>query len=117
MKLNEMYPSKYATGADLKGQPVTLTIDRIQPEKMRPNPASPEVEKFVIYFKEARRGVVLGKVLAHQVGGILASDETDDWIGKRITLYPESVVVAGTPRIAIRARAAAVPTNGNGKAA
>lgn len=105
MKIGEMYPTKYATGSDLGGRPVTLTIQAVRAEKMRPNQAADEVTKYVVYFVEARKGVVLNKTLAHQIAELTGSDDTDNWGGKRVTLYPESIVVAGVPRVAIRARA------------
>lgn len=111
MKLSEMYPKKYASGEDLHGRPVTLTISHIRPEKMRPNAQSPEVEKYVIYFDGAQRGIVLSKVLATQIAQAVGSDDTDLWNGKKVTLYPEQVNVAGVTRIAIRARKAAPVPN------
>lgn len=110
MKIDKMFPSKYARGEDLAGKPVTLAIARVTAERMRPNPASPETEKYVVYFDGAHRGVVMGRVLAEQIAKAVGSDDTDHWTGKRVTLYPENIMVAGVPRVAIRARTA----NGNG---
>ena len=104
MKLEEMFPSKYIKGQDLQGRPVNVTITRIQPEKMRPNPQSPELQKFVLHTAEGKKGVVLSKTLASQIAEILESDESDDWIGKKVTLFPVPIVVAGVQRVAIRAR-------------
>ena len=106
MKLSQMFPRRYATGEDLQGKAITLTIASITREKMHPQPNSPEVEKWVMYFKEARKGVVLNRPLAYQVGEFLGSEETDEWIGKRITIYPQPMTVAGRKVVAIRARAA-----------
>jgi hypothetical protein len=106
MKLSDMYPRRYAIGEDLQGKPITLTIEKIIREKMHPQPNSPEVEKWVAYFKEARKGVVLNRTMAYQMAEFLGSEETDDWIGKRITLYPQPMTVAGRKVTAIRARAA-----------
>jgi hypothetical protein len=111
MNIREMYPTKYATGADLNGKAVTLTIAGVAAEKMRPGPGQPEVEKFVIYFKETKKGVVLSRTLARQIAQAIGAEETDNWTGKKITIFPESMNVAGVARVAIRARAAA---NGNG---
>lgn len=109
MKLNDMFPRKYATGEDLQGRPVTLTIARLQSEKMTPTPGAAPVEKWVIFFREAQKGVVLSKTLATQIARAVGSDDTDEWPGKRITLFPETVNVAGQTRVAIRARQAAAP--------
>lgn len=106
MKVGDMFPGKYATGEDLHGKALTLTISTVKREKMRPNPASPEVEKFVIYFDGAQRGIVLSKTLAEQIAAAVGSDDTDHWPGQRVTIYPEPVTVAGVARVAIRARKA-----------
>jgi hypothetical protein len=107
MKVSDMFPRKYATGADLQGRAVTVTIDHVKAERMRPIPGQPEAEKWVLYTQEGKKGIVLNRTLAGQIARALGSDETEEWTGKRITLYPESVSVAGTARLAIRARAAA----------
>jgi len=104
MKLNKMFPRKYATGDDLDGKPITLVIARIVQEKMRPNPNSPLTDRWVVYFEKAHKGVVLSRTLAYTISEALECDDTDAWIGKSITLYPEPMNVAGKKRIAIRAR-------------
>lgn len=109
MNLNEMYPRKYASGSDLD-HPVTLTIDRIATEKMRPNPQAKPEAKYVIYFAKATLGVILSPTLARQICEAIGADPDDDvssWTGRRVTLYPVPMQVAGVDRVAIRARAAA----------
>jgi len=108
-----MFPSRFATGRDLNGQPVTLTIARVAQEEMRPGGGQP-VRKWVAYFEGARKGVVLTRTLAQQIAEAVGADDTDAWPGRRVTLYPERVIVAGQERITIRARPA---RNGNGGAA
>lgn len=102
MKLREMYPSRYATGEDLGGKPVAMTILGVVAELMRPGPGQPEKEKFVIYFQGAKKGVVLSRTLARQIARAVGSDDTEAWTGKKVTLIPEPMTVGGEPRIAIR---------------
>jgi len=107
MKLNDLFPRKYATGEDLAGKSVTLTISHLRLEKMIPTPGTAPVEKWVVFFKEAQKGIVLSKTLAFQISKAVGSEDTDDWVGKKVVLYPEPVNVAGYTRTAIRARAVA----------
>jgi hypothetical protein len=109
MKLSDMFPSRYVKGEELNGRSVTVTISKVQPEKMRPNPQSPEVTRYVLYTRESKKGVVLSKTTATQIAQAVGSVETDEWIDKQITLYPEPMTVAGVQRVAIRVREA---TNG-----
>ena len=104
MKLSQMFPKRYATGEDFQGKALTLTITKICREKMHPQVNAPEVEKWVIYFKETQKGIILGRILAYQIGEVFKEDDTDCWIGKRITLFPQPMNVAGRKVIAIRAR-------------
>jgi len=103
MKLDQMYPRKYATGADLKA-PVTVTIKIVQSEQMRPNPKAPEETKYVLYTHESPRGVILSRTLAEQIAAAIGSDDTDQWPGKQIVLFPVPMQVAGRSVVAIRAR-------------
>lgn len=109
MKLSEMFPRKYATGEDLAGRPATLVISKITCEKMRPDPRAPEVEKYVLYFEKATRGIILNRTIAEEIAAIVGSDDTNNWPGCKVTLYPLPLVVAGKQRVAIRAKA---PANG-----
>jgi hypothetical protein len=100
-----MFPSRFATGADLNGKAFTVTIAGVAREAMRPSSSGAEVEKWVIYFAETKKGVVMGKTLAGQIAKALGVDDTDAWTGKKIVIYPEPVNVGGVARVAIRARA------------
>jgi hypothetical protein len=106
MKISQMYPRRYATGEDFQDKAYTMTIAKITKEKMHPQPGAPEIEKWVIYFQEAKKGVILGRTLAFQIAELLGTEETDEWFGKQVTLYPQPMLVAGKRVIAIRARAA-----------
>ena len=55
MKLDEIFPRKYATGADLQGRSVTLTISHVQCDTMRPNPRAKPEQKYVVYFQGAQK--------------------------------------------------------------
>ena len=104
MNINEMYPKRYASGLDLNGKAATLTVSRITRESMQ-TPGVGQVEKYVIYFQETKRGVVLSRILAEQIAAALGTPETDQWTGKKVMLYPENISVAGSIRVVIRARA------------
>lgn len=104
MKLNNMFPRKYANGADLNGQSVTVTVHSMTIEKLSPHAGQPPMDRFILHFSETQKGVILSRTLAEQIASILHSDDTDQWIGKKITLFPQPLTVAGKSRIAIRAK-------------
>jgi len=106
MNINQMFPKKYANGGDLNGKDVTLIIRAIVFEKMH-LPGQAEQTKPVIYFEKASKGIILSSALGYSIAKALQNEETDEWPGKRVTLYPVPMKVAGKDEIAIRAKAAA----------
>ena len=110
MNVNDLFPSKYLKGADLKG-PVTVTIAKVQPESMY-KPGEGQTTGYVLYCEKASKGVILSRPLAMGIAQALGETDTDKWPGRQVTLYPQPMTVAGVARVAIRARAA----NGQPKA-
>lgn len=105
MDINQLFPSKYLKGADLKA-PATVTIAAVKAESMY-KPGEGNVTKFVLYVQNGSKGVVLTRPLAMGIAQALAEPDTDNWPGRRVVLYPVPMTVAGSPCVAIRARAAA----------
>jgi len=104
MNVNNMFPSKYLKGADLKA-PVTVTIASVRTEKIY-KPGTGMVDGFILYCEKAQKGVILSRPLALGIAQALSEPEADKWTGRQITLYPQAMTVVGVERVAIRARAA-----------
>lgn len=102
MKISQVFPSKYLTAADLNGKQFTLTIKRVTVEEMITHD-NKKVNKPVVWFDKAQKGFVMNVTNAHIIVA-LYGDETDDWKGKRITLYPTKVRAFGEMQDAIRVR-------------
>ncbi|TIT00215.1 hypothetical protein [Mesorhizobium sp.] len=108
--LNELYPSKYLSAADLKGKKVTMTIKAVVIEEFEDNGG--KVKKPIAYFKEGGdKGLVCNKTNAMTIARIAGKTNTDDWTGVRITLFPTMVQFGGkvTEAIRIEPPMAAVP--------
>jgi len=73
MKISELYPRRFARGSDLKG-PAAVTIKEVTQEELHPN--GKPVKKFVLWFTETPRGVILTRPLALQLAEVLG-DDTD----------------------------------------
>ena len=108
MKVSDMFPRRWLSGEDLQGKAWRLRIKDVGKEEMRPNPGAPPVEKFVVYFDGAQKGVILNRTLAYEIAQVLGTEDTGEWTGKEITIYPQPMTVAGKHRVGIRARAADV---------
>lgn len=98
MKANELCPPPHLEAADLEGDTV-VTIKAIDfalvgEEKQR---------KGVIFFEEFPRGMVVNRT---NLGRIIGQhgNETDEWTGKKITLYPSETDFGGRTVPCIRVR-------------
>lgn len=86
MKFSDMYHSDRIYAADFKGREVTLTFKKIVMEVL--GKGSPSEEELPVwYFDETEK-----RMPANKTNGVCAralfGDESDDWIGHRITLFP-----------------------------
>ncbi|HOC17139.1 MAG TPA: hypothetical protein PKK95_02670 [Vicinamibacterales bacterium] len=99
-----MYDLNWIYAFDLKGHDVTVTIARVEAKKIK-NAEQKEQKKPVVYFREShdQRGLVLCKTNAKTIAGLYGNN-TDQWIGKKITLYPTMVSAFGAECEAIRIR-------------
>lgn len=96
-KLNEMFPSNYLKAADIEDDTV-VCIASVQQEQIG------EDDKYVLYFEELEKGLVLNKTNAESISQVLNSDDTDDWPGQQITLFTTTVTFNGKPTEAIRVK-------------
>lgn len=97
MKIGEAFPSKYIKAADLQGRPVKAVIDSVEITNI-----GDDEDKLVIYFRGKKKGLVCNVTNARMIEEIMGSDETDEWAGREILLYPTKVDYAGRRVDAIR---------------
>ena len=105
MHINEIKQSKYLTKNDV-GNGLDVTIRAIDQADLAMEGEPPEM-KYVLHFQENIKPMVLNTTNAQLIAAVLGSEETDDWIGKRVCLYDEKTVMyAGKLVGGIRVRAA-----------
>jgi hypothetical protein len=102
MRMSDIFPSKYVKAADLQGRTVTLTIKELRVEEML-NHGNEKERKPVLYFERATKGLVLNRTNAMAIV-TLYGDESDDWVGQRISIYPTRVKAFGAMQDAIRVK-------------
>ena len=104
MKVSEMFPRKYLSGEDLTGETVA-TIKGVTVEQMRPAAGSRPEAKYVLYFTDLAKALILSRTTAEQIAELFG-DDTAGWTGKRVTLYPVPMTVAQRQVVAVRVKAA-----------
>ena len=85
MKVNQAFPRKYADAADLGGKSVTLEIDHLATEQVYRPQERDQQTIYIVYFKGAKKGVVMSSRLAHEIAEAIGDDEMNNWIGKKVT--------------------------------
>ena len=100
VSISESFPSKYVKASDLKGQNVIVVIGQVTFERIGTNDKD---DKPVLYFQGKSKGMVLNKTNATNIAH-LYGDDTDDWAGREIVLFPAMVDFQGKTVEAIRVR-------------
>lgn len=101
MRVSDLFPSKFVSAADLKGRPATVTIERLRLEEIGPQRDT----KPVLYFREAKKGLVANQTNCETIARIAGTDETESWRGVRVELYPAMTEFRGQQVPCIRVRA------------
>ena len=98
--LSEMFPSKYLSEPDLKGQPRIVIMRGIAYEDV----GQMRDRKPVLYFQGKNKGLVLNKTNATKIAKTYG-DDSDLWVGHQIELYPSETDFQGETVPCIRVRA------------
>ena len=97
MRKDDVFESKYLKASDLRDNDVTVTMDRVQKETVGDD------HKPVLYFQGKKKGLVLNITNWNNIA-LLYGDESDDWTGQRITLFPTTTDFQGRTTECIRVK-------------
>lgn len=90
--------SEYLKAADLQGREAAVVISQVKFEKMDGK------DRAVLFFLGKTKGLMLNKTNINNIVQ-LYGEETNDWNGKEIVLYPSMVDYQGKSVEAIRVKA------------
>ena len=101
LMISAAFPSQYLKCADLKGKPWDMKIRTVVMEDLgRGNDKEP---KPVLYFDGDHKGLVLNKTNANAIVNSYG-DDTGNWTGKYIQVFPTTTEFKGETVDAIRVR-------------
>ena len=86
VKRNEVFPSRYLQAADLNGKPINVTIEKAPLETLKNKGG--EDTKTVLYFRGTKKSLPLNRTNWDKVADITGEDDSENWPGHRIQLYP-----------------------------
>lgn len=111
-----LFPSEYIKHVELKGKDVTLTIKKVELSDLQMR-GGRKKKRGVLWFKETDKKLVLCRATAEVIVGLYGKF-TGEWVGKRITIYPDPTVTFGPETVGgTRIRNRKPAENGRGKAA
>jgi hypothetical protein len=84
--INEMIPSKYLKQSDFNESGFIVTVLKVMKENVARDDEPPE-EKWILFFKEFAKGMVLNSTNIHMCAKACGSDDTDNWVDKEIIVY------------------------------
>ncbi len=100
--ISEAFPSNYLKAADLNNRTIKVKIDKVVFEEIGQN----KDRKPVMYFADTKKGLVLNKTNAEQIGS-MCGQHMEAWSGKEIELFSQMVPFQGQSVAAIRVRVVA----------
>jgi len=103
MKRDDLFPSKYLKCADLKGKPRVVEIEQALIEMLK-NQKGEEQQKVVLHFRGAKKSMPLNLTNYDSVAGIAGTDETNEWPGTKVELFPTTTMMGGKITDCIRIR-------------
>lgn len=95
----------YLKHEDLQGKNVRLTIEEVANEEIKGDHGVEK--KLCVKFVGKDKGLILNRTNADSIAEIAQSEDTDDWCGHQIVLYPDKTKFGGKTVDCIRIRAAA----------
>lgn len=98
-KVDDVYQSnsQWLAHADLKGHEIPVTISGCTLEEVGQD------KKMVVHFEKKEKALVLNKTNAGRIASAYGND-SDDWIGKELVLYPDTTEYQGNTVPCIRVR-------------
>ena len=93
MKRDHVFPSRYLKAVDLKGEPRIVEIDHAPLEILK-NSKGEDQRKIVLYFTQAKKSLPLNMTNFDSVAAI-CGDDTEEWSGKKIELFPTTTQMGG----------------------
>lgn len=103
MDWRAMFKSAYLTGVEFQGRELCVTMRDVITADLEGEDGKMKAKAIVLFSDMDDRGWVLCKTNAMCVAAMFG-DDTDGWIGKRVTLYAELVQVGPTKKPGIRVR-------------
>ena len=98
----DMFPKKHLRTADMeKGVSYNLTIKAVRQVRVYDFKAQAKVNKWALFFNTTPKYLILNETRGDQLTKIFGSDKSEDWIGYKVVVFTEEIIVGGKPKLTI----------------
>ena len=104
-----MYDRDYIYAFDLLGKDVIVTISKVTAGELI-SAGGRKSKKPIVHFHGKDKGLALNKTNGKTIAALYGND-TEAWVGKRVTLYPTTTSMGGETMECIRIRPSAPKGN------
>lgn len=98
-----LFPSNYLKSCDLKGKDAVLTIKLVEMDVLTMRGGGTKT-KAIVHFAGTEKLLVCNRTNAELIAAALGTRNPQEWVGKRVTLYPTKVGFGRDMVDAIRVR-------------
>ena len=93
-KTSEMIESKYLKQADVVDEEMVVTIVKVGKGNIAKEGDEPEL-KWMVRFNEFSKPMIINSTNIKRLARACGSEESDDWVGKKVVLYVDHDVEFG----------------------
>lgn len=97
MLISQAFPSEFLKAGDLQDREARVVMDHVELKDVG------DETKPVLFFQGKDKGLVLNKTNSNNIA-MIYGDDTDDWAGRELILYPTMVDYQGRSVPAIRVK-------------
>ena len=103
LSYDQLFPGRFIKSGEFQGKDVTLTISRVRIEELEGDGG--KKVRGIVSFRETKKEWVLNRTNGECLKALWGK-ETDNWLGKRVTLWPAPFQdnLTGEKTTAIRVR-------------
>lgn len=93
-----MFDAKWVKAWDLGGKARVVTIEKVEPGFIEDKQKGKKDRLPIVWFKGAKKPLGFNKTNSKTVANMYGKN-TEDWIGKSVTIYPTTCQVGADPNV------------------
>ncbi len=102
VRKKDVFVKKHLTPDDLEGKSVNIAIKDVRQVSVYDFKKKAKVNKFAMFFPATKKYMILNETNWDLLTEIFGSDDSEDWLGHKVVIFVEEIMVAGKPMRTLR---------------